>query len=113
MGREKANARLFRSTRSTRSSRSSRRSQESESRSQEGMARGASWSVPRLRGRGSWVVMERGWSDVGMSSGDHFKTFEYRCLQIRQDGQKITAGFSSLAIRLTSYGSHYPHGHAV
>src|SRR5260370_8335335 len=62
----------------------------------------------------SYSRSEPGWrNDVGMSSGDHFKTFEYRCLQIRQDGQKVTAGFSSLAIRLTSYGSHYPHGHAV
>jgi hypothetical protein len=61
----------------------------------------------QMTDRGGWR------SDVGMSSRDHFKTFEYRRLQIRQDGQKITAGFSSLAIRLASYGSHYPHGQAV
>src|SRR5258708_2981235 len=93
----------------------------------QGVQGGARSQNPGVRRDGAWRVVERaslarprelgsderGWSDVGMSSGDHFKTFEYRCLQIRQDGQKITAGFSSLAIRLTSYGSHYPHGHAV
>jgi hypothetical protein len=39
-------------------------------RIQESGGHGA-WRVVE-RGRGSWVVMKRGWSDVGMSSGDHF-----------------------------------------
>jgi hypothetical protein len=65
------------------------------------------------RATGSWILIPILELLVLLELLDHFSTFEYRRLQIRQDGQKITAGLSSLAIRLTSYGSHYPRGRAV